>query len=108
MNEVRGTQGSFNSSNIRGPIGTATRASGADQQTNVKEAFRDFVGGTFYQQMLKSLRKSTTGKAAYMNGGKAEEMFRGQLDQQIADDLARSHGGNVADSLYDAFSRRMK
>jgi Rod binding domain-containing protein len=71
-----------------------------------REAFQDFVAGTFFQQMLKSLH-ATHGKPAYFHGGQAEEMFQSQLDQQIAEDLAKTHGSPFADRLFEAFSRQM-
>jgi Rod binding domain-containing protein len=63
------------------------------------------VAGTFYKQMLKSLR-STVDKAEYFHGGRAEEVFEAQLDQQVAEDLAARQGGVFADKLYDAFIHR--
>jgi Rod binding domain-containing protein len=73
------------------PAGSQTRA-----------AFQDFVAGTFYKEMLKSLHQMH-GKPAYFHGGQAEKIFQGQLDQQLAEDLARGRGGDFADSLYQAF-----
>jgi Rod binding domain-containing protein len=70
-----------------------------------REAFQAFVAGTFYKQMLKSLR-STVDKAEYFHGGRAEEVFEAQLDQQVAEDLAARQGGVFADKLYDAFIHR--
>ena len=75
------------------------------RQLKTREAFQDFVAGTFYKQMLKSLRQ-TLGKPAYLHGGQAEESFQAQLDQQVAEDLASSRGGAFADDLFDAFMRR--
>jgi hypothetical protein len=43
------------------------------------------------------------GKPAYFDGGQAEKMFQGQLDQQMAENLAHSHGGQFSDGLYQAF-----
>jgi Rod binding domain-containing protein len=72
-----------------------------------REAFQDFVAGTFFKQMLKSLR-ATQGKPAYFHGGQAEEMFQSQLDQQVAEDLAKTHGAPFADRLFEAFSNRQR
>ena len=77
---------------------------GEHEKPTTKEAFQDFVAGTFYKQMLKSLRQSHD-KPAYFHGGQAEEMFRSQLDQQVAEDLARTQGAAFADPLYDSFQR---
>ena len=73
---------------------------------STEEAFRDFAGETFFGLMLKSLR-STEGKTAYLSGGQAESMFRGQLDQTIATQLAESHGDRIAKPMYDAFRSRL-
>jgi len=79
----------------------------SDEQLKVKEAFQDFVAGTLFKEMFKSLRK-THDKPAYFHGGQAEEMFQGQLDQQVAEDLARQHGGAFADPLFDAFTQQQR
>jgi Rod binding domain-containing protein len=55
----------------------------------LRETFSQFVGETFYGQMIKSMR-STVGKPAYFHGGRAEEVFQGQLDQQMAQELTES------------------
>lgn len=69
----------------------------------VREKFEAFVGETFYTQMLKSLR-STVGKPAYMHGGQAEEMFRGLLDQVLAEDLAKATAHQFSGPMYELFS----
>ena len=69
---------------------------------STKEAFQDFVAGTFYKQMLKSLRASH-GKPAYFHGGQAEEMFQSQLDQQVAEDLAHRNGAAFSEPLLAPF-----
>lgn len=74
------------------------------EHLTTREAFQDFVAGTFYGQMLKALR-STQSKPAYFHGGSAEDIFQGQFDQQIAGDLARHHGGSFAGPLFNSFIR---
>lgn len=76
----------------------------AAEELTTKEAFRDFVAGTFYRELFKSLR-SGENKPAYFHGGRAEEIFRGQLDQIVTEDLAKSHGAQLSDPLFSAFSR---
>lgn len=73
----------------------------------VREAFQEFVGKTFYGQLLKSMRKSV-GKPAYFHGGRGEEIFRSQLDQLVVERIAETSAGPLADSMYDlsALSRR--
>ena len=78
----------------------------ASSQPALRETFQDFVAGTFYKQMLKSLRQSHT-QPAYFHGGQAERVFQNQLDQQIAEDLARTQGAAFAEPLFQAFAQRL-
>ena len=68
-----------------------------------REAFDEFVAGTFFRQMLKSLRAGT-GEVPYMGGSRAEEVFRERLDGRIADDLAARNGGAWTEDLYETFA----
>ena len=71
----------------------------------VREKFQDFAAGTFYKEMLKSLRSGQK-ESKYFNGGQAEKIFRGQFDQQIAENMARQHGAAFANPLFEAYSRQ--
>jgi Rod binding domain-containing protein len=71
----------------------------------VRDKFQDFAAGTFYKEMLKSLRSGQK-HSKYFYGGQAEEIFRGQMDQQIAEDIARQHGATFASPLFEAYSRQ--
>ena len=64
-----------------------------------QQAFRDFVGQTFFGQMLKSMR-STQGKPAYFHGGQAEEIFRSQLDQTLAERMTEASADQIADPMF--------
>lgn len=80
---------------------------GADTPLNaddkeLKKAFKDFVGQTFFGQLLSSLR-STEGEAAYFNGGRAEEIFRGQLDQVLTEKISDASADKIADPMYELF-----
>jgi Rod binding domain-containing protein len=95
------------------PVNDAQELNGRRLQTadakdgDLREAFDSFVGQTFYGQMLKEMRK-TVGKAAYFNGGKAEEMFRGQLDQKIAEQMAKSNAHSFSGPMFELFSLNRK
>jgi|ERR1700683_4921971 Rod binding domain-containing protein len=71
-------------------------------QEKMKSTFQDFAAGTFYKEMLKSLRKMHN-KPAYMYGGHAEEIFQGQMDQQVAESMAHSKGSQISDPLFKGF-----
>jgi Rod binding domain-containing protein len=78
-----------------------------DKQGDLREAFDSFVGETFYGQMLKEMRK-TVGKAAYFDGGHAEEVFRGQLDQMLAKQMAKSNAHSFSGPMFELFSLNRK
>ena len=78
-----------------------------DADMQLKEKFQEFVAGTFYAQMLKALHK-THGKPAYFHGGQAEEIFQGQMDQQVATELSKSHGAAFSDPLFATFQNQLK
>ena len=81
------------------PRGAATASPSPDQ---MRQTFQEAVGSLFYGQMIKALR-SGVGKPAYIHGGQAEEMFQGQMDQQVAENLARHQGGALVEDLYQRF-----
>ncbi|HEX6963675.1 MAG TPA: rod-binding protein [Lacipirellula sp.] len=70
-----------------------------DDARKLQDAYRDFVGKTFYGQMLKSMR-STLGKPAYFHGGQTEEVFRSQLDQHLADHMTTASAKQFADPMF--------
>ncbi|QDT38580.1 rod-binding protein [Stratiformator vulcanicus] len=97
----------MNTSSLNPQLATqlATTRAARPETSNLpetKEAFRDFVAGTFYREMLKSLRQSHD-KPAYMHGGQAEDVFREQLDRQIGEQLSVSHGDSLVGDLYASF-----
>jgi Rod binding domain-containing protein len=69
--------------------------------------FQQFVGETFYQMMLKSLRNMHD-KPAYLHGGQAESLFQSQLDQEIASRLAQTEIGSFSRDLYQSFQAQIK
>ena len=81
------------------------RPSGVNDQSQredaekLQQAYRDFVGKTFFGQMLKSMR-STLGKPAYFHGGQTEEVFRSQLDQHLADHMTEASADKFADPMF--------
>jgi Rod binding domain-containing protein len=84
---------------------TATAHKPNGRALEVRAKFQDFAAGTFYKELLKSLRSGQK-HSKYFYGGQAEEIFRGQLDQQIAEDMARQSGGSFANPLFDAYERQ--
>ena len=77
------------------------------REAELREKFQDFVAGTFYKEMLKSLR-NTQKKPAYFHGGQAEDIFQSRMDDQVTQDLARKHGDQIAGPLYTVYARGRK
>ena len=76
-------------------------------ETTLQQAFQDFFAGTFYKQMFQSLRKMHS-KPAYFHGGRAEEVFQSQMDQQVAENLARDQGSSFSDPMFSVFARKFQ
>jgi Rod binding domain-containing protein len=86
-----------------GPVNTAANRfekPNFGDKDELREKFTQFVGETFYGQMIKSMR-STVGKAAYFDGGQAEKAFQGQLDQQLAQHLTKATAERFAKPLFN-------
>lgn len=82
--------------NTATPI-SLTKQNGTEKELH--EKFTQFVGETFYGQMFKAMR-STVGKPAYFYGGRAEEVFQGQLDQTMAQTLTKSTADKFAEPMF--------
>jgi Rod binding domain-containing protein len=67
-----------------------------------RQTFQQFVGETVFGQMLASMRK-TVHKGPYLHGGRAEEVFQGQLDQELAKNLAKDSAERFSDPMYELF-----
>lgn len=77
--------------------------SAADKASpELREAFTSFVGQTFYSQLLGSMRK-TVDKPAYFHGGRAEEVFQGQLDQTLAEDMTKASADQFTGPMFELF-----
>ena len=67
--------------------------------------FNDFVAGSFFKAMLESMRK-TVGKTQLIHGGRAEEIFRSQLDSTLAARMANQSGEGFSNKLFEQFVLR--
>jgi len=88
------------SNDLNALLQNGTKSKGASPE--LKGAFQDFVGQTFFNQMLSSMR-STLDKPAYFDGGHAEEVFQGQLDQVMAEKLSERTAERFAEPMFDLF-----
>ena len=78
----------------------STSSQSVKNAERVYDAFSKFVGETFYGQMTKSMR-STVDKPAYFHGGRGEEVFQSQLDQQLAQEWAEQSGDRFAEPMFE-------
>ncbi|WP_425400523.1 rod-binding protein [Aeoliella sp.] len=79
---------------------SASTSKSVENAQQVHDAFTKFVGETFFGQMMKSMR-STVEKPAYFHGGRGEEVFQSQLDQQLAQEFAQQSGDRFAEPIFE-------
>ena len=70
-----------------------------EDQEEFRKVFHQFVGQTMFGQMLKSMRE-TQEKPAYFHGGRAEEIFQGQLDQILVDKMTAATSNTLDDAMF--------
>ena len=75
-------------------------ADSAEKNSEYRKAFDSFVGEVFFGQMLKSMR-NTVGKPAYFHGGRAEEIFRQQLDQVLSEKLSSTCADKFSGPMFE-------
>lgn len=71
----------------------------------LQQAFQDFVGQTFFGEMIKSYRR-TQQPSAYFHGGQAEKIFQSQLDQLLSESISQRSADKVAQPMFDLFMAR--
>ncbi len=71
-------------------------------ESALRETFQDFVGQTFFTELIKSMRATQEG-AAYFNGGRAEEIFQGQFDQMMSEELSDASAKTISDPMFELF-----
>ena len=82
---------------------TDLRNTGDSQRPSIEEAFNDFVGQTFYGQLISAMR-TTAGKPAYFHGGRAEEIFQSQLDDKLAEHMSDASAETFTGPMFELFS----
>lgn len=84
-------------------LASAEKLETVEKPSELREAFDNFVGQTFFQQMLSAMRK-TIDKPAYFHGGRAEEVFQGQLDQVLSEHMTKASAADFTDPLFELYS----
>ena len=77
----------------------------APENEDLRKAFQDFVGQTMFSQMISSMRSTQDG-AAYFDGGRAEKIFQGQLDQILSEKLSEASASKISDPMFKLFQLR--
>ena len=85
--------------------GVPYSAGAGNDSPELREAFNDFVGQSFFSQLLSQMRK-TVGKPAYFHGGMGEELFQGRLDEVLVEHLSEATGDTFSKPMYDLFMMR--
>ena len=67
-----------------------------------RKAFAQFVGHTFYSQMLAAMRK-TVDPPAYLHGGEAEDTYQMMLDQHWTEKLSAASQSRWIEPMYRQF-----
>lgn len=56
------------------------------------------------KQVVDAMRK-TVPKGGYLNGGNAEEIYKGMMDDKLSEQMAKTGGSGIAENLYNTFSK---
>ncbi|MGL4594586.1 MAG: rod-binding protein [Thermoguttaceae bacterium] len=70
-----------------------------EDEQKFRELLHQFIGQVLFGQMLKSMR-ATQEPNPYFNGGRAEEIFQGQLDQMLTDQVTKASTQSISDPMY--------
>src|SRR5438270_9227351 len=82
-----------------GPVNSARRRGGRDTP-ELREAFTDFVGQTFFGELMKQMR-ATLHKPAFFHGGMGEDIFQTQLDQIMVERMSDTSAKTLSDPMYE-------
>jgi peptidoglycan hydrolase FlgJ len=81
------------------PAPSAVRRGGRDTP-ELREAFTDFVGQTFFGELVKQMRE-TVHKSEFFHGGMGEDIFQTQLDQIMVERMSKTSAQSFSDPMYE-------
>jgi flagellar protein FlgJ len=87
------------------PKPPAPRAANGHDTPELREAFDDFVGQTFFGELVKQMRQ-TVKKPAFFHGGMGEDIFQSQLDQILVERISDASAKTFSDPMYQLFMAR--
>jgi hypothetical protein len=80
-------------------------ATSSKDSPELREAFNDFVGQSFFGELLKQMR-ATVDKPAYFHGGLGEDIFQAQMDQIVVERISDASGPTFSDPMYELLMAR--
>ena len=88
---------------MAGLSGLESRAAApAADKPELQQAFTDFVGQTFFGELVKQMR-ATVDKPAFFHGGMGEDIFQSQLDQIMVERMTDASATTFSDPMYQLF-----
>jgi|SRR6267142_2473583 len=72
---------------------------GGRDTPELQKAFTDFVGQTFFGELVKQMR-ATAKKPAFFHGGMGEDIFQSQLDQILVERISDVAAKSFSDPMY--------
>jgi len=78
---------------------------GSHDTPELRTAFNDFVGQTFFGELIKQMRASVD-KPAFFHGGMGEDVFQSQLDQILVERISDASAATFSDPMYQLLMAR--
>ncbi|MFH1416789.1 MAG: hypothetical protein ABII12_00670 [Planctomycetota bacterium] len=75
-------------------------------EERTRKAVGEFVGNVFYGTLLRQIQDSKL-KGTYMHGGRGEEVFRGQLNMELAKRMGAAKNDPITERLYASIERNL-
>jgi len=82
-----------------GTLKSAAVSRGGRDTPELHKAFTDFVGQTFFGELVKQMR-ATVDKPAFFHGGMGEDIFQTQLDQIMVERMSDVTAATFSDPMY--------
>jgi flagellar protein FlgJ len=91
---------------VRSPApGPQLRSPAAAGSPQLRETFTEFVGQTFFGELLKQMR-ATVDKPSFLHGGFGEDVFQSQLDQVLVERMTEASGPSFSGPMFDLMMAR--
>ncbi|HZN32837.1 MAG TPA: rod-binding protein [Pirellulaceae bacterium] len=92
-------------SSISSVTGLAGAGRAPAASAEFRGAFTDFVGQTFFGELLKQMRE-TVDKPKFLHGGMGEDIFQSQLDQILVERMTDASGPSFSGPMFDLLMAR--